>query len=415
MPDLPLSKAHSATDAQHRHQPGDVRPLSDAQPSRFRRRVLLAVSGLSPQIITETVYALAVAAPPEARFVPTEVQVITTAEGARQIQQLLLPPQGGGFARLCADFALPDIALGQAQLHIVAGHDGQPLDDIRSAADNACMADTITERVRALTADADCALHVSLAGGRKTMGFYAGYALSLFGREQDRLSHVLVAPPFESSREFFYPTPYPHPILLQGAQEQVDAATAQVTLAQIPFVRLRQGLPKALLQGRTSFAATVHAANASQGLPRMVLVVDRNELRADQQSIRLSPTEFALLAALAQRARTDKPALAAPLRDTHDRAWAEEVLVGLRTAVGVMQVNSRFEVSLRRECSGNKISPHLSRLRKKLHAALAPGRAALYFDDGAKQRQRRYRVPLPPDAIEIVASAARTASLQNTG
>ena len=30
------------------------------------------------------------------------------------------------------------------------------------------------------------------------MGFYLGYALSLYGRTQDRLSHVLVSSPYES-------------------------------------------------------------------------------------------------------------------------------------------------------------------------------------------------------------------------
>ena len=39
------------------------------------------------------------------------------------------------------------------------------------------------------------------------MGFYLGYALSLYSRAQDRLSHVLVNSPFESHSEFFYPTP----------------------------------------------------------------------------------------------------------------------------------------------------------------------------------------------------------------
>jgi CRISPR-associated protein (TIGR02584 family) len=61
--------------------------------------------------------------------------------------------------------------------------------------------------VRELTADPDCAIHASIAGGRKTMGFYLGYALSLFGRPQDRLSHVLVSSPFESNQNFFYPLP----------------------------------------------------------------------------------------------------------------------------------------------------------------------------------------------------------------
>jgi len=43
----------------------------DSEPAQFARRILLAVSGLSPQIVTETLYALA--ADEFAPFVPTEV------------------------------------------------------------------------------------------------------------------------------------------------------------------------------------------------------------------------------------------------------------------------------------------------------------------------------------------------------
>jgi CRISPR-associated protein (TIGR02584 family) len=42
--------------------------------------------------------------------------------------------------------------------------------------------------------DPDCALHCSLAGGRKVMSFYSGYLFSLGGRQQDRLSHTLISP-----------------------------------------------------------------------------------------------------------------------------------------------------------------------------------------------------------------------------
>lgn len=54
---------------------------SPIQPADFPRRVLLAVSGLTPQIVTETIYALAVNK--LAPFVPTEVHLITSAEGGR--------------------------------------------------------------------------------------------------------------------------------------------------------------------------------------------------------------------------------------------------------------------------------------------------------------------------------------------
>lgn len=41
------------------------------------------------------------------------------------------------------------------------------------------------------------------------MGFALGYAMSLFGRPQDCLSHVLVSDPYERVPDFYYPTPTP--------------------------------------------------------------------------------------------------------------------------------------------------------------------------------------------------------------
>lgn len=253
-------------------QPGDlVRPAASGPqtlaPGRWPRRVLLAVSGLSPQIVTETLYALAVAAEPAERFVPTEIHVLTTTEGAQRVRLALLSEQPGGFHALRRDYGLPPITFGDAQIHLVPGADGQPLPDIRDEADNARMADAITALVRDITADPASVLHVSMAGGRKTMGYYAGYALSLYGRAQDRLSHVLVSAPFESSFEFYYPTPASRVIQVAGGR-LADAATARVSLAPIPFVRLRPLLPPALLDGSAGFAEVVQVAGERIGICR---------------------------------------------------------------------------------------------------------------------------------------------------
>ena len=56
-------------------------PTHIVPPEKYPRRVLLAVTGLSPQIVTETLYALAV----ERCWIPTEVRVITTLQGAEEI------------------------------------------------------------------------------------------------------------------------------------------------------------------------------------------------------------------------------------------------------------------------------------------------------------------------------------------
>ena len=42
-----------------------------------KRKILLSVTGMSPAVVTETLYALVT----EKNFIPTEIQVITTEQG----------------------------------------------------------------------------------------------------------------------------------------------------------------------------------------------------------------------------------------------------------------------------------------------------------------------------------------------
>jgi CRISPR-associated protein (TIGR02584 family) len=101
------------------------------------------------------------------------------------------------------------------------------------------------------------------------MGFYAGSALALFGRPQDRLSHVLVDPPFESHPNFFYPTRRRNIIYTAAPDSRpLDTSAAVVTLADIPFVRLRQWLPDAVLQKTAGWGETVAVAQKKSMRPR---------------------------------------------------------------------------------------------------------------------------------------------------
>lgn len=252
------------------------------------------------------------------------------------------------------------------------------------------------------------------------MGYYAGYALSLFGREQDRLSHVLVSAPFESSFEFYYPTPVTRVIGVSGGA-LADASKAQVHLAQIPFVRLRSMLPADMRQGRTGFAAAVQAAGQRLAPPRMVIDVQAHRIEADGLDLTLRPWEFALLALLAYRASTGKLPLQAPGRDFHDKEWAAEVRTQLHQALGKSDVPDSVTQQLNSDASGSALAPHWSRLRNRLRDCLGSGRTAIYFDEGytvfedggsdddenngrpkSKRRYRRkhYCVPLEAEAIE---------------
>ncbi|MBK1645216.1 TIGR02584 family CRISPR-associated protein [Thiocapsa imhoffii] len=366
------------------------------------RRILLAVTGLTPQIVTETLYALACRGADT--WIPHEIHLITTATGANNARLNLLAGERW-FHRLCEDYALPSIAFTPEHIHVLRDAEGRPLDDIRTQGDNTLAADVITETLRQLTADPASELHVSIAGGRKTMGYYLGYALSLYGRPQDRLSHVLVSDPFETNRDFYYPTPYEHPIHSRRGEKEitVDARNARVDLADIPFVMLRDGLPERLRTGQASFTRVVATANRGLQAPGLVLDVTRREAWADDEGLGLSETEFLILLWLAERAVRGERAT-----DWSAQALAEEFLAlagqVLNTMSGAYEriekaITERKAITIR--CA-KYFEPHKSRINGKLETVLGARAAERYQIVTAKDGERvTVFLPLKPEQITI--------------
>jgi len=248
-------------------------------PSQYPRRVLLCVTGTSPQIITETLYGLAVEPGDGQAFVPSEVRVLTTAMGAQQARLSLLAEDRDMFGKLCRDFGLTGIHFDASCIEVFKDARGRPLDDILTPEHNEAAADHITRVVAALSSDPNAAIHASIAGGRKTMGFYLGYAMSLFGREQDRVSHVLVSEGFDSHREFFYKPPRPVTLKKSDGWE-MSTKDAQIHLAQIPIVRLRSTEFEAVSDRRLGFAAAVDRANRLTGGGDLRIVLKRAKSQA---------------------------------------------------------------------------------------------------------------------------------------
>ncbi len=398
----PKLAAMNTNPTTHPVTPASLLQANPIDPASFARRVLLAVSGLTPQIVTETLYALA--ADEFAPFVPTEVHLITSSEGARRAELSLLSDDLGWFHKLCADYRLPGVTFNASHIHVMRDTHGQPMNDIRSPADNQAAADFITAQVRAITADAGCALHASIAGGRKTMGFYLGYALSLFGRPQDRLSHVLVSEPFESSYDFFYPTPYSRVLQTRDGQ-LADTALAQVTLAEIPFVSLRHGLPTALLAGQASFNDTVAAARAALAPAQLTIDLVGQRILAGGREIKLPPAELALLAVFARQALSGLQALPAPAKGAPDPLWAKRYLKEYRHITGALADIQATEHALRHGMDGEYFSARKSKLERHLRAALGPAFEPYRIHDGGV-RPRRYALTLMPEAVRFTTDVA---------
>jgi len=367
------------------------------------RRILLVVTGLTPQVVTETVYALAVAADPP--WVPTEVHLLTTADGAERARLTLLSEDPGWFHRLCRDYHLADIAFDGRAIHTVG--DGDGLTDIQTPEDNRVAADAITEQIRCLTADADSALHVSLAGGRKTMGFYAGYALSLFGRPQDRLSHCLVSPPFESHPEFYYPTPGPRVIYTLDADKRpLDTGNAAVTLAEIPFVRLRHGLPEGLLAGKATFSETVAAAQRALGPPELTIDLAGRRIVAGGQGVALPPAELAFLAWLARRQMTNEVPLPCPNDGAPEADYARAFLREYHTVLGPLGDSDRTTRALRAGMDKGYFLQRRARLNGRLEDALGPAAAPYLVHALGRRPDTRYGLTLDLAAIRFATLVA---------
>ena len=366
------------------------------------RRILLAVTGLTPQIVTETLYALACNRPDP--WIPHEIHLITTATGADNARLNLLAGQRW-FHRLCEDYGLSPIVFTPEQIHVLQDAEGRPLDDIRTQADNTLAADFITETLRGLTEDPHTEIHVSIAGGRKTMGYYLGYALSLYGRPQDRLSHVLVSDPYETNRDFYYPTPYEHPIHSRRGDKEVtvDARQANVDLADIPFVRLRDGLPERLRTGQAGFTRVVATANRGLQAPQLVLNIADRQAWADEEALGLSETEFLILLWLAERAARGEQATdwSAQALAEEFQALAGRVLSSMSGAYERIEkaITERKTVTIR--CA-KYFEPHKSRINGKLETVLGARSAERYQIVTSRDGERvTVFLPLKPEQITV--------------
>ncbi|MHB1309733.1 MAG: CRISPR-associated ring nuclease Csm6 [Limisphaerales bacterium] len=290
--------------------------------------VLLAVTGMSPAILTETIWALAHEAEP---VIPARVIAVTTTGGRAELERQLFEPDPR-FAGRCPWDALRE-ALAAAGHHMkgrlrfgttaddirvitaadpISGRTRE-LVDLRTATENEAAADFVLEQVRSLAENPDVHLIASIAGGRKTMGATLYAAVCLAARETDRVTHVLVSEPFETLRGFWFPGQPGGPIADRHGQAH-DPSTARIELADLPFVPLRNLFQRELGRPAGSFLRLVDACResvrraAGEGV-KLVVERSRCEIDVNGTRVKLAPKEQGVLLFLAERAKADEPRL----------------------------------------------------------------------------------------------------------
>lgn len=292
-------------------------PSTGTASDRYPTAVLFSILGISPAVLTETVWALIHETPP---VIPDHIVVLTTRPGREQLGRVLFEENGWNeFLQELRNKGV-DISsrlrFGLASDHIrlfPKGDGTGDLDDIVTPEDSQAAADFIMRCLREFSEDPGTCIIASIAGGRKTMGALLTSCMVLLGRNQDRLCHVLVSAPYDSrdlSPLFLFPNPRTlHQ--LQGRSEIFPSSAAHLELTDIPFVRVRGWYQKIHGGTPSSYMSLVRLV---QGLspeikyyPQIVLDMRMGQLRVDGRQVVLSSGEFTLFAVLLRRASKGQP------------------------------------------------------------------------------------------------------------
>ena len=219
--------------------------------------ILIVVAGMSPAVITETIWALATNSN---RIIPDRIVAITTSRGKKQISLELFTP-----LKTCG-ISIWDALLQSLKkkgmnitgklrfgntsddIRVITRFNretnrSEEMDDIRTAEDNINAADFILKHILPFTDEKDEKIIASIAGGRKTMGALLYSCMSMVGRETDELTHVLVSEPYDGLLEpkFYFPE-QPLQKLRAYDGKFYKASDAKIELAYLPFVPLRNRL-----------------------------------------------------------------------------------------------------------------------------------------------------------------------------
>ena len=411
-------------------------PIPKRLPDPCGQTILLAVTGMSPAVLTETVWALANENPP---VIPERVVVITTIAGRQAIERELLTPakqdaqsperrlQPAASSGNCSLPLSPEApALWQELRLAILGPDaakqellilepprlveapnprtGQTdwLEDLRTPAENNATANFLLHELRRWTEAPDTRLVVSIAGGRKTMGALLYACVSLLGRETDRLTHVLVNDPFDDPRlspKFYFPRQRRQQLQTADGR-QCQPADARIDLADIPFVPFRNLFERDLIRKPSSFIELVQRCRLkvrelARHDVRLSLTPSRLVVTVNGRQVKLSPLQGLLLLFLADNAKSARPApekyesAIEPLK-----AFAEKLK---RACVPQDGNDWRDEATLPKDFDGQRLRKLLDELKAKLRQA-GPAAAALI---PLLPEKGRFTLDLAPDAVTL--------------
>lgn len=247
------------------------------------KNILFCITGLTPQIVSESLYCLSV----QKKIQIDEIIIITTTKGKNVIlgkdKDKFTPKVSlkSEIENLCKKYKIIKPIFEENSKHIiVAQEETAELFDIRSDKQNKLFPNKLAKIIKEKTEDINTVLHCVLSGGRKSMTAHLALVLSLFGREHDKLYHVLTSEKFEFKG--FYPI----------TSEEKNA----LEISEIPFIRLRALLGDKLFSNDNYTDFVEWAQNQVKIIfgNNIILNINSKEIRYGNKVIKLTPLYFSI-------------------------------------------------------------------------------------------------------------------------
>lgn len=365
------------------------------------KTLLISLVGATPAVLTETVYALAHQEEPA---VPDRVIAITTSTGADLLKEKLFAE--GHWEQLCNDL--------RSQGHDIEGKlkfgntgdairvfpdstGSRELDDIRSAEDNEAVAEFFMELIRGFTENDTYNLIVSIAGGRKTTSALLHSVMTLLGRVQDQVNHILIDDTWIFHPDFMYPG-CKGEFKDRDTGEALSSSDAELNLVDVPFIPLRYLFQRDLegpARGFVDLMNQIRTRTVNVDADLSVQLDTRaGGYNVNGQSVGLSANEFLLYLYFALRAKDRKPplgsfaAMGEDLADLKEDCLDQDRKDWGHWAQSALRLDFDPKEDARKWCSS---------IRKKLKAAGFDS----YQVDRLVPRGQHIAIDLPPENIGI--------------
>lgn len=281
-----------------------------------KQTVLLSLVGTAPAVLSETVWALATQDEP---VIPDRVIAMTTSTGAAKIKEKLFTD--GHWEQMLKDLQEQGVdharrlrfgPIGDSIRVFPDVTRSRELDDIRTAEDNEAVAEFCMETIRGFVENDSTRLIVSIAGGRKTTSAILYSVMSLLGRAEDQIQHILVDDHWMFQPGFMYPG-CKGVFVDQATGNSLSSSEATLQVVDVPFVPLRYLFERDLQRSAGSFRELMNqvrarSVNVAEDLS-VQLSTATGSFWVCGQEVNLSPNEFLLYLYFARRAVDGLPAI----------------------------------------------------------------------------------------------------------